>query len=356
MSRADDEIRWVKAQQPAVEDSDHDTTARARAVLLAHAARSRRLAPVAAAPVAGDRRRRRFGSLWRSRRVPLTAAVVAVAAVAAALALGPRVSHQGGVLASHSSGATALVTLANHVAAAQTEGDATLVVHTNDVQGEHSFTGADLYLDDGRYYYATTPAGLSAAVQAGPQDFSLKALMDAMSSGSSSDPQGARTAFLEAANPLYGGNVMSETSAQQDNVIWVASMDVLGAAYGKPDVLAGTLRALSTVDGVSVTNGSADGVQTLQISMKVPAETVDAATIRRALAAERKAQTKASAAAAAKLAYALKHQSKEARTTPAHVMQATVDAATGALLSYTDIGLTVTYHVSRVTAADYGAR
>jgi hypothetical protein len=147
MSSTDDDIRWVKAHRPQVDPPGAEATREARAALLAHAERSSwRAVP----PVAAARRRPR-------RRTPLAA--VAVAAVAAAVALMPVFGSSGiesaitpGVASAHS-----LVALATRVAAAARSGDATLVFHRNDAQGERPFTGADLYLDDGRYYYARPP-------------------------------------------------------------------------------------------------------------------------------------------------------------------------------------------------------
>ena len=46
----------------------------------------------------------------------------------------------------------------------------------------------------------------------------------------------------------------------------------------------------------------------------------------------------------------------KAQPIPPHLMTLTLDDQTGALLRYTDIGLLVTYKVSRVDAADYGVR
>ena len=46
----------------------------------------------------------------------------------------------------------------------------------------------------------------------------------------------------------------------------------------------------------------------------------------------------------------------ETQPIPPHLMTLTLDDQTGALLQYTDIGLLVTYKVSRVDAADYGVR
>ncbi len=361
MNGSDDDIRWVSAQRPPVDPPDPVATSRARAELLRHAARSTRLAAVVAAPSAARARGRRIAVLARPRRgiaMAATAAIVAAACITAALAVAPRLGRDGidSAVAPRVAKAQTLVLLANHVAVAPRRGDATLVFHRNAIRGEGTFTGADLYLDNGRYYYAMTRAGLPAAIKAGPQDFSLKGIVDAMAAVSSAQPDVARAAFLKAADPLYGGDIQHGPTAQQDNVIWVSGIDVLGAAYGRPTVLAGVLRALATVHGVTVTHATFHGVPTLEIAMKVPAQTINLAGMKRALAARIKAMghiTKAEAAVKQKL----DAQSQAApKTIPAHFMRLTLNARTGGLMRYTDIGLVVTYHVSRVNTARYGGR
>jgi hypothetical protein len=358
MNRSDDDIRWISAQRPPVDPPDAVATSQARAELMRHVARSGRLAAVVGVPSAAPPRGRRIAVLARPRRgiaMAATAAVVAAACISAALAVSPRLGHNGidsavGPGVTH---AQTLVLLANHIAVAPRRGDATLVFHSNVAQGEHPFTGADLYLDDGRYYYAMTPAGLPAAVRAGPQDFSLKPIVDAMAAVSGADPHAARAAFLKAANPMWGGDVQHESHARQDNVIWVSGIDVLGAAYGRPAVLAGVLRALATVHGVTVTHAGIRGVRTLEIAMKVPAATLKRGALEARLRALRHLKNAAGAKLRDKLAAVSKLSPK---TIPAHFMRATLNARTGALMRYTDIGLVVTYHVSRVNAARYGAR
>lgn len=122
-------------------------------------------------------------------------------------------------------------------------------------------------------------------------------------------------------------------------------------------MLAATLRALSTMHGVTVTYGTYHGVRTLEIAMKVPAQTSNLARLKRVLDAKRRAAghlNRAEATALQNLAAKQSHVVKS--TIPAHFMRATLDARTGALVRYTDIGLVVTYEVSRVNAARYGAR
>lgn len=302
-------------------------------------------------------------SLARSRGLRLGAAtVMAAAGVFAAVVALPHIGGQRAVslLIPDRAYAQPLLTLATHVAATPLRGNGTLVLHTNAIAGKGKFTNADLYLDDGRYYYAPTDAGLPAAVKAGAQDFSMKAAVDAMATVSSADPRVARAAFLKAVNSQYFDDTEHEAASRQDNVIWVGGIDVLSAGYGRPDVLAGMLRALATVDGVTVTSGMREGVKTLEISMNVPEQTSSPAS-RKQAAARLQAQTKDSDNTAAQRATTEALVKKLTGTTttivtPAHIMRATVDASNGALLLYSDIGLTVTYHVSRVDTADYGLR
>jgi hypothetical protein len=362
MNGSEDDIRWVSEQQPTVAAPGPVATSRARAELMGHAARTARRAQVVAAPSAARPRRRSIGVMARPGRglaLAATLAVVAAAAITATLAVAPRLGRDGidSPISPGVANAQTLVLLANHVAAFPRHGNATLVVHSNATRGQRPFTGADLYLDNGRYYYAETPAGLPAAVKGGPEDYSLKPIVDAMAAVSSAAPRAARAAFLKAANPLYAGDVQHESAARQDNVIWVSGIDVLGAAYGRPAALAGTLRALATVRGVTVTHGSFHGTPTLDIAMWVPAQTANIAKPSRALVARlRVTGNVAQANAAARQRLVAPPSSVGKSSIPAHFMRATVNARTGALMRYTDIGLVVTYHVSRVNAARYGGR
>ena len=281
-------------------------------------------------------------------------ALVAAAGVTAMLVVSPHVGHNGidSAIAPGVADAHTLVLLANHVAAAPVQGDATLVFHSNAAANEQPFTGADLYLDNGRYYYAPTSKGLPAAAKAGPLDYTLKPIVDAMAATSNADPKAARVAFLKAADPEWGGDLQHASRATQDNVIWVSGIDVLGAAYGRPPVLAGLLRALSTVRGVRVTHGRYQRADPRnrdegRRSNHRPSSPEGRARF------QVEGLTRAQAAIQRKLAG--KPGSKPINI-PAHVMRAIVNAHTGAMLRYTDIGLVVTYHVSRVNAAHFGAR
>jgi hypothetical protein len=355
-----DDVQWIKAQRPAIEPPDAEATGWARAALMSHAERSSQLTCLETPPEQSTVRtaRRRKSGLFRSHRGVAAAAAIALMAAAGVAASVIGLPHTGGKGLSvgvDQAAAKSLQKLATlTLAAPALKGDAALILRTQDLADRGSFTGEDLYLDDGRYFYAETPEGLPAAVKGGPVDYSVKPVLDAMATVATADPNVARTAFLKAANPLWADDTENEARARQDNAIWCIGLDVLGAAYGRPDVRAGMLLALSTADGVTVKHTTFEGKSALQIAMYVPKEVFTKAdtspsTIRSTgdkavdAALLAKMQARAKAIAEGKI-----------KPIPAHFMTMTVDDSTGALLLYTDIGLKVTYHVTRVDAADYG--
>ena len=348
-----DDIRWLEGQRPDVDPPTGEATGWARASLLMHAERAPGLVCLEQPPErkAAPRRRRRWVA---------GAATALAAALIAAVAIG--IPHGGSDLLSPAPASAAVLTLAKKVQNAPAlKGDATLVLHTNDLAAgagssiDRSFTGADLYLDDGRYYYAPTETGLPDAAKGGPVDYTLKPVMDAMAADATADPQAARAAFIRAVDPQWGGDIQRGPRWQQDNVIWNSGIDLLSAAYGRPDVLAAVLRVLSTAEAVTVDHVTLDGRDALAISMKDPGSTawaqITAASpvpvpTGKAMDTDKLIRQK-EAAAKAKL---------KAHPIPPHLMTLTLDDQTGALLRYTDIGLRVTYKVTRVDARDYGIR
>jgi hypothetical protein len=355
-----DDVRWVKAQRPAIEPPDAEATGWARAALLAHAERSSRLTCLDSPPErpAARATRCRKSGLFGSHRGMAAAAAIALmaaAGIAASLIGFPNTGGKGLSVGVDQAAAKTLQKLAMLTLDAQPQkGDATLILRTHDFSNDSSFTGADLYLDDGRYFYAMTPEGLPAAVKGGPVDYSVKPMLDAMAAVATADPNVARAAFLKAVNPQWGDDTENEARARQDNAIWCTGLDVLGAAYGRPNVRAGMLRVLSTVDGVTVKHTTYEGKSALEIAMYVPKEVFTKAdtsptTIRstgnKAVDAQLLAKMQARAKAIAE---------GTIKPIPAHFMTMTVDDSNGALLLYTDVGLKVTYHVTRVDAAAYG--
>ena len=372
MTDSNNDIKWLEAQQPPVAPPDSETTTRTRSALLARAEQSGHLAALPDPAVVTPRRHRLAGFL-RSRCVLVAAAAAALLVVAGATTAVlemPGGGHSGQTAQIAQSGQTAqttpttafsqahpltLAALATQVLAAPTQGDATLVLHTNAFPTGESFTGADLYLDDGRYYYASEQSGLRDAGKAGPQDYDLKPAMDAAASAAHAQPQEARTAFLKAIAPLWYQGATA-TPATQDNIIWCTAIDALGAASGRPEVMAGILNVLSTVADVKVESGSYDGQSVLNIALTTHARPSYVPT------QEAIAKTGEVAARVAKEA-AIAAASAKNPDVDADVETVTVDDQTGVLLAYKDQGssggtpsVTVTYDVSRVSAADYGIR
>ena len=354
MTDGNDDMKWVEAQQPPVDPPDRETTMRVRAALLAHAGKSKHLVALKA-PSAPPSKRRVSGFLKGHRRLAAAAAVAVMATAAAVtLIVGiPGTSDNGLVIGVPSAQAQPLLALASRVLTAPVlQGNATLVLHTNAFSGK-SFTGADLYLDDGRYYYAQTAAGLPESAKGDPIDYDLKPAIDAAASLAHTDPQVARAAFLKAIAPLYAAGLSTASHSIQDNRIWITALDALGAAYGRPDVLAGMLNVLATVNGMTVESVSYNGESVRNVSLTTPAHPyVAPSPDKNADAAMRQKLEQA-----AKLAATHPIVAQEVETL-------TLDDQTGAVLLYTDRGgqigqeashdLTETYHVSRVNAADYG--
>jgi hypothetical protein len=145
-----DELDWLATERPA-RALTATATARARTALLDHVDGEVPLRLVAA-PVP----QRRGGR--RSRLLGLT--TVAVAAAAAVVAISSLGGGSGSALGTQTADAAPLVQLSHKISqSAPPAGDATLVLHTNDLADGTSFTGADLYADDGVYIYAPTQAG-----------------------------------------------------------------------------------------------------------------------------------------------------------------------------------------------------
>jgi hypothetical protein len=110
-------------------------------------------------------RRRRPGR--RSSLLALTG--IAAAAAVALLAPGTFSGGSHGVGTPDASAAP-LVQLSTKVSQSPPPtGDATLVLRHHTLANGHSFTGADLYTDDGRYFYATTRAELPATITGNQQ-------------------------------------------------------------------------------------------------------------------------------------------------------------------------------------------
>ena len=153
------EIEWLAERRPQTSEPDTAATTSARTALLEHARAPRAAAPRPAAVS------RRFVHV--RRRVVAGASLVAVAAVVAAGAL-PAREHPPQI-APPAAEAAPLVLLAKHLQHVPAPpGDATLVLRRHEFPNAPSFTGADLYLDSGRYSYGATLAELRDGAAANP--------------------------------------------------------------------------------------------------------------------------------------------------------------------------------------------
>jgi hypothetical protein len=285
----DDELDWLVMERPS-RAVTHTSTARARTALLDHIEASTTPLPAVGAPL----RRRRPGR--RSSVLALTG--IAAAAAVALLATG---AFSGGshVLGTQAASAAPLARLSAKVSQSPPPiGDATLVLRHHQLANGHAFTGADLYTDDGRYFYATTREGLPATITGNEvqDDGSIQrelaaavAALDAplatareTMANAAFDPtanvaalmaQGEKTAAAKITGLKAAGitpQVHHLTPEQHtDGMIWSNCLDALIAGAGRPDVRAGVLRLLSTIDAVSVEHSTTDGRPTLDIRSHV---------------------------------------------------------------------------------------
>jgi hypothetical protein len=274
-------------EQPSPLPLDQETTARARDALLRHGAVPRR-------SVAPARRTRRLG--WPVR----TAGLTALAAAAAIVAVSSIGGGGHGALGVDRASAAPLVRLSRHVQAAPPPtGDATLVLRRHVFKDGSTMTGADLYLDDGSYFYAPTEAGLPAAIANDEDDggFAARDMAAAVAaltlptaeartrmSTAELDPD-AKPAAPPASDPKLQAFLAARVARAKangawsdvhespdmlvDGQIWSNSMDALVAGGGRPDVRAGVLELLATVPEVDVTDTTYDGHAALALRSRV---------------------------------------------------------------------------------------
>jgi hypothetical protein len=167
-------------------------------------------------------------------------------------------------------------------------GDATLVLRSHHFPDRHDFTGADLYLDDGRYYFSETLKGLEAVGKADDigegvpkrelqaavaandlgQDAARQRMIDATWAGGHEptaaekvDMQAREAAILKEKlrakkNPGPVPTPASELTID-NNRIWLGSMDALIAGAGDAKVRSGVMKLLATIEAVKVTDRGA---------------------------------------------------------------------------------------------------
>jgi hypothetical protein len=290
------ELDWLTAARPDVPAPDEETTAYARTALLAYAARAEAAPPGPArarvtaglgparedAPV-----RLRARAARAPRKAPLYALAVIVFGVAIVVAAGalpsgggptPRIRGIGPAPAE-----AALVKLSHRIQEQpKPAGDATLVLRSHHFPDKHDFTGADLYLDDGRYFYGMTLDELKAArddIGEGVPKLEREAAKAAVSLPA----EQARRKMIDATfgpkgEPAPGSAIDKAAQAARreklklvkgptptpapkhvidDNRVWIGAMDALIAGAGDADVRAGAMNLINTIAGVRVTDHGA---------------------------------------------------------------------------------------------------
>lgn len=255
------ELDWLTGRRPEVAEPDEVATARARTALLAHVQER-----------AGEGRGAAVGGGAR-RALPRVTAALAVAAVGAGALLVALPAGDGPTrfAAPEPAVAAPLVRLAATIQAEPAPtGDATLVLRRHAFPHDAGFRGADLYLDDGRYYYAQTRRELRDAA---PQEEFGKRQIDAAKAAVELPDAQARRQMIDATwgpggepseqpppkrLPAMKGPTPAPQLMIDDNRVWMGSMDALIAGAGRADVRAGVMKLLATIPAVKVERG--DGV------------------------------------------------------------------------------------------------
>jgi hypothetical protein len=240
-------------------------------------------------PDAIERRGRRY----LRRRTALTraglgAGVAAVVALGVTVAIQPTGTRPGMTQLRGSAPASAaqpgtLMQLASYIlAGGKPSGDATLVIRNQSYPSQPTISGADLYADNGEYFFAHSASGLPEQVTSdhnlGDGLFAREVAVAVYADHG--DLATARERMAEAADPGHApappwtvkkGPAAGSTVSPEDNYIWTNSQDALIAGSGNPQVRAGVLRILSTLPEVTVTSTTTGGQPTLTLRAGAPA-------------------------------------------------------------------------------------
>ncbi len=273
-----DDLSWLEAERPAHLPLTPTATAHARTALLDRVAVGDVETPLLDDRRAGTGRQKRRGRRGARALVMAAAVVVALAVGFSVLLSGPQ---------SEQVGASPLMRLSARVADEQVPaGDATLVVREQTGPGAPRQVGYDLSLDDGRYFYGSTPEELAAAVTGGAeQDGWLARVTTAAADAVELPIDEARTRMANAAldpsvgsessrapdepvDPKIASAAPMDPTRHLEGNIWTNSLDALVLASGRPDVRAGVLRLLATCGDVTVVDGTKDGRPTLVLTAR----------------------------------------------------------------------------------------
>jgi hypothetical protein len=291
-----DDLHWLAEEQPLPLEADEATTARARTALMEHAVA--RATPVAARPV--RRPVRRAERRWlRPSRVLALAAVGAAAAVTF-VAIGSGGGGQGPLgVGAEPAVAAPLAKLSAEVGQMEPlPGDATLIQRHHTFADGRTHDGADLYLDNGNYYYgdtrtqlrralrrhelqdsgfATRSVAVAVAVADGSLDLATARVRMANApldpDAKPADPvdvAAAEAAIAEKRKAAAAANTKPmDPEALIDSHAWSSSFDAIMAGGSRPDVRAGVLALLATIPGVAVSETEVQGRAALLLRAKV---------------------------------------------------------------------------------------
>jgi hypothetical protein len=304
------EITWVAERAPDVPEPDGLATEQARVALMQD------ISAVTARP--------------RRRWVPWAVAAASASAIAAAgvVVLSANAGHHarpGVHVASVKTtqiahvpvhhvvaGTPVLLRLAHSVSHdAALPGNATLVVHQNVVHGgqPHTFTGEDLYEDNGDYYFGQDRSELLAAVAdpAAADATEGKVIAAAAASADVSPAQAAQNIYAASPAPAPGDpgtqaqdrrtiieklqavlhsapaaqqaairrkldevenapDTDTVTQSQRDNYLWMNISTAFEGGAGRSDVRAGALLAASQLPDVTVTQTTFDGQPVVEVT------------------------------------------------------------------------------------------
>jgi hypothetical protein len=308
MTRDTTEITWVAERAPDVPEPDGLATEQARLALMQDIS----------AVTARQRRR------W----VPWAVAAASASAIAAAgvVVLSAGAGHHAKPTVHAASvpaktihvvhvpehhvvaGTPVLLHLAHSVShAAPLPGNATLVIHQNVVHGgqPHTFTGEDLYEDNGDYYFGQDRSELLAAVAdpASADATEGKVIAAAAASADESPAQAAQNLYAASPAPsdpatlAQGKRAAIEklqaaastapaaqrvaieqklaevenapdtvTQSQRDNYLWLNISTAFEGGAGRADVRAGALLAASQLPDVSVTQTTFGGRPVVRVT------------------------------------------------------------------------------------------
>ena len=285
----DHDLDWLAAGRPRTALLPR-TTAAARTALLAHVD-GRRV--VSRRPVPAARRAAARRWAWPARVLALAAAT---AAVLAAVGTGRHGEGVPGAFAPASAQAAPLVRLAARVRLSPAPpGDATLVLRLQAYPYAAPIAGADLYADDGRYFYAPKATGLPAQVEANATADGgfIHREVEAAAAAATLPPAEARARMLHvlvpkpqhaeptsgsaaaqlaekrraeaAARAKTGSSWVADQATLDDGYVWGGALDALIAGAGRPDVRAGVLRLLATIRAVTVAHRTDGGRDVLDV-------------------------------------------------------------------------------------------